>query len=241
VLLIALEIAARTGGISDESIPRPSEMLQAGANAARDGSLVALTLQTLGAAVGGLAIGSTIGLVLGISFGLTSRLNRLMTVSIECFRPIPSIALLPVAMMVYGLGYRLEISLVAFATSWPMLLFSRSAMASFHPRLREVGLMMGFSPLARLYKILLPAAMPVIFVGFRLAVGIALVVAVTVEITANPLGLGNAMMLAEQTMNPALMFALIAWTGVVGCMVNALLALSQRYVFGPVLPKEAPL
>jgi NitT/TauT family transport system permease protein len=112
-----------------------------------------------------------------------------------------------------------------------MLLFSRSAIAGVHPRLKEVSRIMGFSAFDRIRKIILPAALPGIFVGFRLAVGIALVVSVTVEITANPIGVGNAMMLAEQSLRPAEMFAFIVWIGVIGWLANAALSLLQRRLF----------
>ena len=230
-LLLFAEAGARTGDSSESRFPAPSAMAHEWSASAFDGSLWTITAQTLLAAGGGLAIGTLIGLSLGLAFGLLPSLNRLINVSVECFRPIPSIALLPVVMMIYGLGYRLEIALIAFATSWPMMLFGRSAVMSVHPRLIEVGRMMGFSGPARLWKIVLPASLPIIFVGFRLAVGMALVVAVTVELTANPLGLGNAMMVAEQSFHPAMMFALILWTGAVGSALNALLGVVESKLF----------
>jgi NitT/TauT family transport system permease protein len=70
-------------------------------------------------------------------------------------------------------------------------------------------------------------------VAFRLSAGIALIVAVTVEIAANPLGLGYNMILAQQTLRPELMLALLVWLGVVGWTFNHLLLWSQRYLFGP--------
>ena len=239
VLVLLAEGWFRAGDWSSESFPAPSEMAREWTASMLDGSLWTVTLQTLLAAGGGLAIGASIGLSLGLAFGLIPPLNRLINLSIECFRPIPSIGLLPVVMMVYGLGYRLEIALVAFATSWPMMLFGRSAVLSVHPRLIDVGQIMGFSAPARLWKIVLPAALPVIFVGFRLSVGMALVVAVTVEIAANPLGLGNAMMIAEQSFHPSLMFSLILWTGAVGSGLNGLLGVAERKLFANSLRGEA--
>ena len=236
LVIVLLEAGVRGGWVGGESLPPPSEVVMQAFGAAVDGSLWTVTLETLASAFGGLAIGCVVGLALGVPLGLSEPLNRLTSLSIECFRPIPSIALLPVVMMIFGLGYRLEISLVAFATSWPILVFSRSAMAGVHPRLREVGRMLGFSPLRRLVKILLPAAAPFIFVGFRLSVGMALVVAVTVEISANPLGLGNAIMLAEQTMRPSLMFALIVWTGAMGFVLNWIVGIGERSLFS--MPTE---
>jgi NitT/TauT family transport system permease protein len=81
-------------------------------------------------------------------------------------------------------------------------------------------------------KIVIPAALPRIFVAFRLAAGIALIVAVTVEIAANPLGLGYNMMLAQQTLRPEVMLALLVWLGVVGWGINRLLLWSEARLLG---------
>jgi len=85
----------------------------------------------------------------------------------------------------------------------------------------------------------LPAALPRIFVAFRLAAGIALIVAVTVEIAINPLGLGYAMMNAQQTLRPALMLALLVWIGLIGWGFNGLLLWMQNRLFGPAARVEA--
>ncbi|MGC7969960.1 ABC transporter permease, partial [Salmonella enterica] len=84
----------------------------------------------------------------------------------------------------------------------------------------EVSKVIGLSPAQRLWKIVLPAAMPRIFVALRLAAGFALVVAVTVEIAANPQGLGYMLMIAQQTLRPELMLASLFWIGFIGWAVN---------------------
>jgi ABC-type nitrate/sulfonate/bicarbonate transport system permease component len=159
--------------------------------------------------------------------------DRLMEFSIEAFRPIPAVALIPIALLIFGFGFRMEIAIVAFAAFWPVLILSRSAVAGVEPRLIQVARALGFGMAARVWKIVLPAALPRIFVAFRLAAGIALIVAVTVEIAANPLGLGYGMMLAQQTLRPELMLAFLVWLGIVGWGMNQVLVWSQRRLFGP--------
>jgi NitT/TauT family transport system permease protein len=82
--------------------------------------------------------------------------------------------------------------------------------------------------LQRARKIALPASLPGIFVGFRIAIGAALIVAVTVEIAANPIGLGHAMMQSEERLRPDLVFAYLFWVGLVGWLVNAGVERLQR-------------
>jgi len=233
IALVALaETAAWATDLQSDNLARPSEIILAFAEAMVDGLVLKATAQTLAAALGGLAIGAMLGLLCGLMLGLFRTASRLMMVSVEVFRPIPSVALIPIGMLVFGFGYRFEISIVAFATFWPMLILTRAAIAGIDPRLIEMSRVVGLGPLARIWKIALPASLPRMFVALRLSAGIALIVAVTVEIAANPLGLGYAMMVAQQTLHPDLTFALLVWVGLVGWGFNALLLLAQRHLFG---------
>ena len=97
----------------------------------RDGSLIAATRDTLISAFGGLVLGAGLGLLLGIALGSLRALDRLMELPIELLRPIPSVAVIPVALVALGFGYRLEIAIVAFACFWPLLILSRAAVAAW--------------------------------------------------------------------------------------------------------------
>ena len=88
---------------------------------------------------------------------------------------------------------------------------------------------------AQIFKIIIPAALPRIFLALRLCVGIALIVAVTVEISANTIGLGHMMMQAGQTLHPDIMLAFLVWVGVLGWGMNALMMAAQRHLFGAML------
>ncbi len=231
--IAAAELAARATNFDSSLLAAPSAILAAFWTTLRDGSLLHATLATLATSLAGLAIGTVLGLFSGILLGLVRTADRLMEFSIEAFRPIPAVALIPIALLVFGFGYRMEIAIVAFAAFWPILVLSRAAVAGVEPRLLQVARALGFGTIARIWKIVLPAALPRIFVAFRLAAGIALIVAVTVEIAANPLGLGYSMILAQQTMRPELMLALLVWLGVVGWGLNKLLLWSQSRLFGP--------
>ena len=232
VLLVVLaEIVARFHGPSDSLAP-PSQALLAFFEALGDGSLVEATRDTVIAAFGGLAIGGAIGLALGVALGLARPLDRLLELPIEALRPIPSVAVIPVALVALGFGYRLEIAIVAFACIWPMLIFTRSGVASVEPRLLEVARALRLSPFATITKIIAPAAAPRIFVAFRLAAGVALIVAVTVEIAVNPQGLGAALMTAGQALRPDLTIAFLIWVGIVGFALNSGLLYAEARLFG---------
>ena len=231
-LVVALEVAARVSHLQSDTLAPPSDIVVAFVESVADGSLVVATRDTLVAAFAGLAIGASLGLVLGLVLGMVAPLDRALEVTIESIRPIPSVALLPIGLIALGFGYRMEIAIVAFACVWPLLILTRAAVRGVEPRLLEVARALRLRPLARVRKIIIPAALPRIFMAFRLAVGIALIVAVTVEITANPLGLGNAIMTAQQALRPDLMLAMLVWIGIVGFALNAVLVQAQRRLFG---------
>jgi ABC-type nitrate/sulfonate/bicarbonate transport system permease component len=231
-LVAAAQIGATVVDLKSDTLASPAAVAAAGARAFADGSIPLGTLQTLANAFGGLALGGAVGLALGIVLGSYAVADRLMEFSVEALRPIPSVALIPVAMLIFGFGFRMEIAIVAFAAFWPVLILTRNAVAGLDPALYDVARVLRLTPLARTRKIVLPAALPRIFVAFRLAAGIALTVAVTVEISTNPLGLGYGMILAEQSLHPDLMLAYLLWIGVVGWALNYGILHAQRRLFG---------
>jgi ABC-type nitrate/sulfonate/bicarbonate transport system permease component len=231
-VLLAFEIWVRAAGLHSDSLAPPSAIAAALVEAFRDGSILTATRDTLISAFAGLLLGGSLGLVLGIALGLIRAFDRLMEVTIEAIRPIPSIALLPIALIALGFGYRMEIVIVAFACLWPVLILSRAAVGGIEPRLLEVSRALRLSPVARVRKIVIPAALPRIFLAFRLAAGIALIVAVTVEIAINPIGLGAGIMTAQQALRPDLMVGYLVWIGLIGYGLNAGLLLAQQHWFG---------
>ena len=122
------------------------------------------------------------------------------------------------------------LSVVAFACLWPMGVLTQAAVLQVEPRLLEVAQALQLSSWQRFVWIVGPAIVPRLFVALRLGVAIALVVAVTVEIAANPHGMGYALIIAQQSLDPALMLAWLGWVGAVGFAINAGALALQRTV-----------
>lgn len=233
-LLLAAEAALH--GAQRDALAPPSAALRSLWQALWDGSLWQASWQTLGAAAGGLALGGSLGLVMGLWLGLSRRAANAAALCVELLRPLPSVALIPVALLAFGFGWRLEMAVVAFSCFFPMLILTQTAVRSVEPRLLEVAQVLGFGPAQRATKIVVPAALPRVFVGLRLCVGIALVVSVTTEIASNPQGLGYAMLTAQQNLAPERMLALLLWVGLLGWASNALLLALQQRWFGAAAP-----
>jgi NitT/TauT family transport system permease protein len=144
---------------------------------------------------------------------------------------VPPVALIPVALLIFGLGPQLDIGMVAFAVFWPVIVMTTSAVGSVDVRYLEVALALRFSPAQRVLRFIIPAAAPRIAVGLRVGAGIALVIAVTTEIIANPLGLGYGVAMASTSLQPDLMFADLLCLGVVGVVLNAMFEAAERRAF----------
>lgn len=225
MLLALLEAYVRSLAGSSDALAPPTQAAQALWQLlwlSNDEGLLRVTAFTLGTAALGLALGAGLGGMLGLVLGLSPRAARLGFLTVEVLRPIPAVALVPLSMLVFGFGMRMELSVVAFATFWPMLILTQAAARQVEPRLLEVSAALGLGTWQRITAIVLPSMVPRLFVALRLGVAVALVVAVTVEIAANPHGMGYAMMIAQQSMEPARMLAWLFWIGVVGSVINHL-------------------
>lgn len=223
-LFIAIwEISSRTGLLTLESLSRPSDILRAGIAGLADGSILVATGQTFETALFGLAVAAVAGILAGAVLGLSPVLERVVDPTIEALRPIPAVAFIPLALMMFGFGVSMEATIVAYACVWPILIVTISAVKAIEPRLLEVAATLEMNFVERLRKIILPAAFVRINVGLRVATGIALVVAVTVEIVLNPRGLGYSLMLAQQSLRVDIMYAQLLWLCVIGYVLNALL------------------
>jgi ABC-type nitrate/sulfonate/bicarbonate transport system permease component len=227
-LLLFWEIGAETGWIDLEFLSRPSHILIAGISGLADGTFLYTTWQTLEAVLFGLSIALVVGVMAGIVLGLSAFSEQMSRPVMESLRSIPSIALAPLSLLLFGFGLPMEGMIVAYACTWPILITTTAAVRNIEPRLIEVSHTLEMNAFQRVTKIIVPAVTSRVLVGLRTAVGFALVVAVTVEILINPRGLGYGLMIAQQSLRVDVMYAYLVWLAVLGIAVNALLRLADR-------------
>lgn len=222
VIVATWELSSRAG-VTFEYLSRPSDILRAGLDGLLDGSILLATWQTFEAAAFGLVLAIVVGVLAGTVLGLSRTTERVVGPTIEAFRPIPAVAFIPLSLLLFGFGLPMEGMIVAYACVWPVLIATIHAVRGIEPRLHEVSQALELSFIARMWKVILPAALSRINVGVRVAVGFALVVAVTVEIIVNPRGLGYSLVVAQQSLRVDLMYAQLLWLSLVGFAINAAL------------------
>ncbi len=147
---------------------------------------------------------------------------------LEFLRPIPSVALIPVALLVLGIGLSMQLFMIVYAAIWPVLFSTKVGVESVDPRYIETGSILGLGSTRRIVEIVLPACLPYIVTGIRTAAAIALVLAITVEMLTGRPGIGFYIENVRLNGLIAEMWAGIFVTGVLGYLVNYLFMTAER-------------
>lgn len=231
--LAAWELAVRTGVLRYDYLPAPSAIGGGLVALLRSGELAADLLHTLAAVLMGWAIALLIGVAGGVALGYSAALRRYTMATIEVLRPMPGVAFVPVALLLFGFSLQTELMVIVLPALWPILVNTAGGVSGIERRLYDVAATFRLPRGAVIRAILVPAAMPAIIVGARLGMGLALVMAVIAEMVGNPEGLGYAIVREQQALRPDRMFADLAVIGVLGILLNAAtLALGERLFAG---------
>src|SRR6218665_2972210 len=176
--------ASSAGWVSRVFLPTPQSVfasLLEGLDLSRDagnGELIAFTQATVGHMLQGWLLASLFGVLPGTAIGVSRVARAWVQPTLEFIRPLPASALLPLALSIFGLNRGTVLSVVAFGAMWPVLLATVHGLATLEPRLSEVARCLQMSRGAQVWKMGLPNAMPDILAGMRLALTVALIVAV---------------------------------------------------------------
>ncbi len=157
-------------------------------------TLVTHLLASMSRVYGGFALAALFALPIGLMIGRMPWARMLLDPFLQVMRPIPVTAWLPLSMILFGLGAKSAFALVCLGALYPILLNTVFGVRAVDPKLFEAASMLGCSGNAQFYKVVLPAAVPSIFTGLRLGLGLAWFVIVVGEMTGVPEGLGAVIM-----------------------------------------------
>jgi ABC-type nitrate/sulfonate/bicarbonate transport system permease component len=229
-VLALFELGPRLELISSRYFPPVSETLVALAGEAVAADFWTAVGQTLLGWAIALALATAIAVPAGILIGSSRMLYRSVRMVIEFLRPIPSVALIPLAVLIYGSGLESKVFLATFAATWPLLVQTLYGVQDVDPVATDTARAFGFSRFQRLVRVTLPSAVPYIATGVRISAAVALILAVTAELVIGAPGLGRDINLARQGGAVDLMYALIIVTGLLGWAVNAAFTRVERRV-----------
>ncbi|GAA4847760.1 ABC transporter permease [Saccharopolyspora rosea] len=229
VFLAVWEAAPRTGLVDSIFLPPFSRVARTWFALAADGQLWENLGASLGRALAGFLLAALVAVPLGLLIGWYRLADELLTPLLEVFRNTAALALLPVFVLLLGLGETSKISLVVFACVWPILLNTISGVRTVDPLLVKSARSLGFRPVQVFAKIVLPASVPTVFTGIRLAAASSILVLVAAEMVGAKAGLGYLINAAQYNFEVPDMYAGIVTISLLGLAFNrALTALERR-------------
>lgn len=178
----------------------------------------------------GMLIGCTSAIVIGSILGLNRFAYRSAIPVIEFFKTIPVIAVLPIALLMFGATLKMKYVLIAFGVFWPLVIQVIYGVRSMDPVVRDTAEALRVTGLRRFSLVVLPSAAPFIATGLRVSVAVALIIDIVAELIGGGSGLGARILVAENagpSQYPA-MYAYIVVAGILGVLLAGVFAVAER-------------
>jgi len=217
--------------------PAPSDWWDGLMLLAKSGRLYSALLATTITLLLGLGLAILIGTGMGLVIGVFPRLSRAFGPLLEFLRAIPPPAVVPVAILFMGYDERMKLTVVVLAAIWPVLLNTSSAAERVHPLLLDVAHSFRLSAFDRIRLIILPSAVPAILLGVRVALPIAIVVTLLVEMLTSIEGIGALMIGAQRNFQSSQVYGLLVLIGLFGLLVNNAFAVFEAILLHRWPPK----
>jgi ABC-type nitrate/sulfonate/bicarbonate transport system permease component len=231
ILFLAFwELASRTGLVNPRFFPPASDVLaQLFRDFASPGFWVAVG-QTMTSWAIGLAIATLAAIVIGFVIGGSSFLRRATYTTIEFLRPIPSVALIPLAVLLFGISIESSLMLVIYASFWQILIQVLYGTADVDSVAMDTAKSYGLGWWARVRHVVWPTTLPYLITGLRLGAAVALVLAITAELVIGTPGLGAQIALNQSGGSIVPMYSLVLATGIIGVIINIGMRLVEKRV-----------
>lgn len=226
-LLLLWEYASRAAGL-ESYFPPPSRVLGSLADPAVARALAGHLAGTLGRFFAGYFLAAALAVGAGLVLGYSRTAYGLFEVLIELLRPLPSVAIIPVAILVFGIGDAMMIAVAVYAAAWPILLATVDGVGGIDRTLIDTGRTFGLGRWRILRRVALPAAAPYIATGLRVSLPIALILVTTAEMVAGSSGLGYYILDEERSLHTVAMYAGIVVIALAGYALNRLFVALER-------------
>jgi sulfonate transport system permease protein len=228
VLLVLWQIAGDTGCLKPSIFPSPLVIAGTLLELLKSGELFKNLAVSLVRVLEGFVIGAGLGLLVGFAMGLSKRMERALSLITGLLRPIPTIAWIPALILWMGIGESSKITVIAVGSFWPVLLSAVQGVRSTDSKYLEVARVLEKDSYTTLLKVVIPSALPSIFTGLRVAMGIAWASVVGAELIAASSGIGFMIMYAREVSQPDVMLVGVLAIGLTGLLIDFLLLQLQR-------------
>jgi ABC-type nitrate/sulfonate/bicarbonate transport system permease component len=218
---LAWELGSRSGLISRLFFPAPSTILITLVQSIASGTLLIDLGYTLFRLTLGLAAGGILGLALGLAMGWSGTVRAVAAPVVAAFHPMPKLALLPLALVIFGIGEQSKIVMIGLTSFFPMLINSLAGVQQIDALTLEVARHYHARGWTLFRRVIWPASLPLVLVGVRLALNGALLMTVAVELVLARQGLGASIWLAWQTLRTEHLYAALLVIALLGLASNA--------------------
>jgi ABC-type nitrate/sulfonate/bicarbonate transport system permease component len=229
-LLIVWELCARFGFIDTRFFPAPSSVMSTLMDMLRSGELVTHTAVSMQRLAYGTVLGGLPALILGIAMGLNRPIRALFDPLIAATYPVPKSAILPLALLIFGLGEGSKIFMVAVGVFFPVVINTTTGVLEINKIYLDVGRNFQAGRWSTFWTIALPGALPVIMTGFRLGIGIGLVLIAVAEMVGAKSGLGYLIWSAWSTFEVEQMYVGLFVIAIIGFLLTIGLNELERIV-----------
>lgn len=217
-----------TGTMPDYLLPSPAQVVAAAVELAEAGLLSTYVLISIQRVLIGFAIGASVGLALGALVGLSQTASALLSPLLGALRAVPSLAWLPLLVILLGIFETPKITLIAIGAAFPVFTTVSGALRHVDPHLVEVGRAFGLSRLPLLATVQLPAVVPSVVSGLRLALVQSWLFLVAAELAGSSMGLGFLLIDSQNNGRMDRLFLAIILLGILGKLTDAIVGIAER-------------
>ncbi|MEE1248440.1 MAG: ABC transporter permease [Lachnospiraceae bacterium] len=227
-VLVFWEWIVKAGFVKATLLPPPTRLWENFISLVSSGDLQNGLIISFGRVITGFMIGSLAAVILGFLMGLFSTMNQALSIIVNVLRPIPTIALIPIFIIIFGIGEKSNIAVIIVGAFWSVLLNTISGIQSVDAKLLELAYVYRINSARTVFRIILPSAVMSILTGLRLGLGAAWMSVVAAEMIGASSGIGYMIMFSRELAQTANMYVEVLIIGFVGLAIDRILLVIQN-------------
>jgi NitT/TauT family transport system permease protein len=219
-ILLFWEWQVRRGGLSALFFPAPSTIIITLKKLFTNGEMTKNLGATLSRVFAGFLLGGVPGLILGLIMGWSQRMRAIIDPFVAAAHPMPKIAILPLILIIFGIGELSKVIAIAVAAFFPMLINTMAGVRQISPIYFEVAQNYGANRIKVFTRVVIPGSLFMIFTGIRLSLNISLLISIAVELVIAKKGLGAMIWFAWETLQTEVLYASLIVISILGLFLN---------------------